>query len=435
MTGLNLTGNIAILGAGREGAAAFEYLEAHGHYDSLVVLTESRSGGEEEARLEAKGVLLIGPFGEAGLESFDVLVRSPGVSIYRESLQAALGAGVRMVTPTSIWFAENPDANTIVITGTKGKSTTASLLTHMLKSAGLPARLAGNIGTPLLACPAEDVDWWVIELSSYQLADLEAQPSIGVLLNLATDHLDWHGSKARYHADKLRLADLVPAGGLVLNRNDPELSTRFAGRSDVTWFDRDFSEPAVEMPPSLPGKHNRANLAACLAVTRKLDMDDADVLADLDGFEGLPHRLQTIGKAGGVQFVDDSISTAPVATIAALESFDLQRVILLVGGMERGVEWAPHVEEIAKHPPAAMVALPDNGPRIIEDLEKAGFKPELGSVEAENLQEAVGHAWNLAGDDAVILLSPGAPSFPQFKNFEDRGRQFAEFCGNLARNT
>jgi len=428
---LNLSGRIAILGAGREGLAAFEHIAAKGSDANLVVITESLAGGEKEAGLLAQGVLHVSPFSQAGLGSYDVLVRSPGVSAYRNCLVAAASAGARIVTPSSIWFAGNPDAKTIVITGTKGKSTTAALLAHLLGSAGISVQLAGNIGTPLLACKDQDVDWWVIELSSYQLADLEARPSLGVLLNLATDHLDWHGTEARYHADKLRLAELVSPDGLVANRSDARLRTALADHAEVTWFDGAHGAQAVRMPPSLPGRHNRANLAACLAVTRKLGLDDAAVLPGLDGFKGLPHRLRSVGFVNGIEFVDDSISTAPIATVAALESFSSRKVILLVGGYERGIDWLPYAEDIAKHPPAALIALPDNGPRIIRVLENAGIKPELGSVEAENLADAVEIAGKLAPDGSVVLLSPGAPSFPRFKNYEDRGHQFAKICSEL----
>lgn len=432
-TEFSLSGRIAILGAGREGIAAYEHIATKYTDVNLVVIAESLTGTRKEAELLAQGVLHVSPLGKADLGSYDFVVRSPGVSAYRDCLLNAVRAGARIVTPSSIWFAENPDAKTIVISGTKGKSTTASLLAHLLTSAGLNVQLAGNIGTPLLACTDADVDWWVIELSSYQLADLEARPSIGVLLNLASDHLDWHGTEARYHMDKLRLAELVPAGGLIANQADPKLRSVLADRADMSWFDGDSSEPAVNMPKSLPGKHNRANLAACLAVTRKLGLEDAAVLSGLGGFKGLPHRLERVGFVGGVEFVDDSISTAPLATVAALESFASRKVILLAGGFERGIDWVPYVEKIAEHAPSAVIALPDNGPRIVKTLENAGIKPELGSVVADNLAQAVVLACKLAPDGAVVLLSPGAPSFPHFKNYEDRGRRFAEYCSEMGR--
>jgi len=430
-----LKGRIAILGSGREGLAAFDYITALGTAESLEIITEGRSGRGREAELDQRGLLTVCPFGDADLESFDWLIRSPGVSPYRRSLEAAAKSGVRFSTPSTLWFHAHPDAKTIAITGTKGKSTTAALLAHLLRHLGLRVELAGNIGTPLLACDDSGVDWWVIELSSYQTTDLEARPTLGVLLNLGTDHLDWHGSEARYRYDKLRLADLVEPGGLLANRDDPVLRAGLEGRPAVDWFSPDLvdtvlgREQGFTMPPSLPGRHNRVNVAACLAVLGRLGLDAEKAVEPLDSFEGLPHRLQRLDWAGGVEFIDDSISTAPVALVAALEALRDRTVILLAGGLDRGIDWGPYAREIRQHPPAALITMPNNGSLIAAALEKAGVKPELGTIVAESLEDAVEKARGIAPEEAVVLLSPGAPSFPQFRDFEDRGRQFARFCG------
>ena len=428
-TELNIRGRIGILGAGREGMAAFEHLRKAHPQNDITVISEALTGNQNEAVLRDLGVLKVCPFDEAGLDEYDWLIRSPGISCYRRCLQRASAAGVGMTTPSNIWFDQHPLASTIVITGTKGKSTTAALLAHLLKSAGLKTRLAGNIGTPLLGCDDEDVDWWVVELSSYQLADLQAQPTIGVLLNLATDHLDWHGTEARYHADKLRLAGLVRAGDLIANGSDSNLRKALAKHELVQWFDgHDDDLAVITMPVSLPGRHNRENLAACMAVLQKLGIRPGQVSKSLAGFEGLPHRLKSVGEFNGVEYVNDSISTAPVATIAALEAYRDRQVILLIGGFERGIDWDSYAERFQQHPPLAMVALPDNGPGIVRALEKRGIKPELGTVVSQNLAQAMEYARQLAPPGSVVLLSPGAPSFPQFKDYEDRGQQFAALC-------
>lgn len=420
-----LEGRIAILGSGREGLSAFEYLRELGTASSLELITEGLSGRPKEAELQAAGVLKVGPFDEAGLENYDLLIRSPGVSPYRAPIEAAIESGVRVTTPSSIWFRAHPDARTVAITGTKGKSTTSALLTHLLQAQGLRVRLAGNIGTPLLECDDKDVDWWVIEMSSFQVADLDGRPTIGLLLNLATDHLDWHGSEARYRADKLRLAELVRADGLIANGSDPVLRDALARHEAVEWFSGEGNAVGITMPASLPGKHNRANLAACLAVLGKLGLDRGKALSDLESFVGLPHRLQNLGSEGGLQFINDSISTAPVATLAALEALAGRKVVLLVGGYDRGIDWQPYAEAMRAHPPAGIIAMPDNGPKILLALRKAGVSPELGMAEVNNLEAAVERARKIAPPGAVVLLSPGAPSFPHFRDYEDRGRRFA----------
>lgn len=421
---------IAILGSGREGLAAYDYLLARGAGERVRILTENLSGRGRESELLADGVLHVGPFEAAELERYDLLIRSPGVSRYRDCLQRAVDAGAEVTTPTSIWFRAHPDARTIVVTGTKGKSTTAALLAHLMSAQGVRVRLAGNIGTPLLTCDDHDVGWWVIELSSFQISDLEGRPTIGVVLNLSSDHLDWHGSEVRYRADKLRLAELVEAGGLIANGDDAVLREALQARGDVTWFgygvggDATGDIGSMPMPQSLPGRHNRANLAACLAVMDRIGLDRTRVPEGLATFEGLPHRLQRLGEVDGVEYINDSISTAPVATVAALEALADRAVVLLVGGLDRGIDWAPHAQAMQANPPLGVVALPDNGARIVQALRSAGIEPRAGVVEVESLEAAVAAARRMAPKGGVVLLSPGAPSFPHFRDYEDRGEQF-----------
>ncbi len=419
-----LAGRIGILGSGREGLAAFDYITALGSAERVEIITEGLTGREREAALQAAGSLKVCPFGKANLASYDLLVRSPGVSVYRQPLQDAKMAGVRITTPSSIWFDAHPDARTIVITGTKGKSTTASLLTHMLAHMAWNVRLAGNIGTPLIACRDDaGVDWWVIELSSFQITDLEASPTMGILLNLSADHLDWHGDAQRYHRDKLRLAALVGAGGLLANRDDAVLRAALQEGPEVKWFSASDAAD-IDMPVALPGKHNRSNLSACLAAIEKLGLDRGAAIDSLTTFEGLPHRLQRIGECHGVRYIDDSISSAPVATVAALQALEGEDVVLLAGGFDRDIDWLPYAEALRANPPLAVVGMPDNGPRILAALEAAGVRPKLGTASASDLAEAVACARGMAPGGAIILLSPGAPSFPHFRDYEDRGAQF-----------
>ncbi len=203
---------MAILGAGREGQAAYAWLRKTLPHKALTLLVESPADPAFLGCLRPGDCLVHEALNAARLQSFDMLIRSPGISIYRQPLRAALDAGVRITTASNLWFAAHPSAQTICITGTKGKSTTSALVAHLLQSCGCQVRLAGNIGLPLLACDDQGVDWWVIELSSYQIADLEAAPTIAVILNFSPEHLDWHGSESVYRRDKLRLADLARQG-------------------------------------------------------------------------------------------------------------------------------------------------------------------------------------------------------------------------------
>jgi UDP-N-acetylmuramoylalanine--D-glutamate ligase len=439
-----VNGRVAILGIGREGQAARRYLRAVYPAIQLTLVAEAAPDRDFLEQLTENDYLLTGPLAEAGLESFDILVRSPGISPYRSSIQRARAAGASLTTPSKLWFAAHPGQNTICITGTKGKSTTSALLEHMLESCGYRVRLAGNIGLPLLACDDQDVDWWVIELSSYQLTDLEAEPTISVILNLSSDHLDWHGNEQTYRADKLRLATLAGRRPLIANASDPVLSEALSGYSNAVWFN---SKPAfrveqgklfdgethlpVLLPEGLPGVHNLSNIAAALTVLRAIGAKLSVGIHSIASFSCLPHRLQTIGERAGVRFVSDSISSAPVATVAALEAFSGQMVTLLVGGLDRGLDWAPYMGKISAHLPHAIIGIPDNGPRIIREMQRANISPEGGLHESRDLAEAVTLAQQLTLAGGIVLLSPGAPSFPRFDDYRDRGRQFT-LCAGLS---
>lgn len=433
---------IAILGAGREGQAAYTWLHAKLPRAELTLVAESPADDAFVAGLHAGDSLFVEPLHADRLRSFDVLIRSPGISPYREALRLARDVGVRITTPSSLWFAAHPAARSICITGTKGKSTTAALVAHMLQACGLEVRLGGNIGLPLLACDDHAVDWWVIELSSYQIADLEAAPTIALILNLSPEHLDWHGSEEIYRRDKLRLADLVMEGRLIVNAFDPGLVNHFADATNVSWFNtteglysigkqvfRRQELLPVDMPGGLPGRHNLHNTVAALSVANAVGVDLREAAGAVSEFKSLPHRLQSLGQLAGVTYVNDSIATTPVATLAALEALQGQAIILIVGGMDRGIDWSCHADAFLEWPPAAVIGLPANGPQIISVLRQAGFSPPRGYHEAVDLPAAMAKVRELVIDGDTVLLSPGAPSFPQFIDFRDRGQAFARLSG------
>lgn len=435
-------GSIAILGIGREGQVAWGYLRERYPEKKLTLIAEEQADPEFTERLTENDSLVIAPLSEAGLGSFDVLVRSPGISLYRKSIQQAIENNVKIVTPSSLWFADHPNEKTICVTGTKGKSTTSALLAHMLHACGFQVRLAGNIGLPLLACEDRAVDWWVVELSSYQLADLQAAPDISVILNLSTEHLDWHGSVERYHRDKLRLVSLAADNPVVANAGDPVLKAALGGRKNVIWFNSGSgiqasasglreggNELRAIIPEGLPGVHNLSNLAAALSALRLTGADLQPALESLRDFSGLAHRLQTLGKRDDRQFVNDSISSTPFATVAALEAFSGREVTLIVGGLDRGLDWTPYMSSFRGLLPCAVIGIPDNGPRIVRQMKDLGLAPLKGLHESATLSDAVELAKGLTPRGGIVLLSPGAPSFPQFRDYRDRGRKFAQLCG------
>jgi len=215
---------VGILGLGREGQAARDYMRSVFSELELTLICESPPERDFAAQLGEKDRLITGPLSRARLERFDLLVRSPGISPYRPAVQAAMKAGVEITTPSNLWFSAHPGEKTICVSGTKGKSTTSALIAHALRCCGYRVSLAGNIGRPLLSCRDKDVDWWVIELSSFQLTDLDAKPTVAVMLNLSEDHLDWHGSERVYRRDKLRLVELAGDSPVIVNASFARLN-------------------------------------------------------------------------------------------------------------------------------------------------------------------------------------------------------------------
>jgi UDP-N-acetylmuramoylalanine--D-glutamate ligase len=373
------------------------------------------------------------------LRECDVVVRSPGVSIYRPELAELREAGVPVTTATSLWLAERGGRNVVGITGTKGKSTTASLVAHLVRAAGGTAHLAGNIGVPvidLLGVPDEELV--VLELSSYQTADLAIGPEIAVVLNLYPEHLGWHGSHDRYYADKLRLLRLPGVRAAVLDAADERLASSAELPPDVAahrygrppgWNvvaegvarDGELVVPEANLP--LRGRHNALNVCGALATLDAAAITPPPLPDALAGFSALPHRLQPIAERNGVLWVDDSISTTPESALAALASFPDRDVVLIAGGEDRGQEHAALARKIAERG-AAVIGLPQTGARLVEAARSAGVTGER-ALEAPDLASAVALAAELAGATSVVLLSPAAPSYNAYRSFEERGAHFA----------
>lgn len=451
--------HVAILGMGREGRAVWRHIRQRYPNKPLSLFSESMIDEELAQQLDPLiDEIHIEPLDVTKLSRFDLLVRSAGISIYREELTQLRSMGVQFTTACNLWFEENPQAKTICISGSLGKSTTSSLVAHLLGRAGVSACLAGNIGRPMLDCNDEAVDWWVIELSSYQISDLVAKPDIVVLLNICEEHLDWHRGFENYKADKLRIAQLASDGTVIANYSDPVLIEKLCDYPAITWFNktgtwqagtravfrqsgqpgqRRFSDDEsstmnqehVDAPASLPGEHNMQNLAAALTVLDALGLDCSRPDEALSSFSGLPHRLQPIGVKDGISYVDDSISTTPFSVAAALQTLGNQDIVLLLGGMDRGLDWSEFAADLADRTPYAIVTMPDNGQRIFECLKASGIKPDGGLHATNGLREAVVLAQKLVPEEGCILLSPGAPSFPNFRDYEDRGQQFARYSG------
>jgi UDP-N-acetylmuramoylalanine--D-glutamate ligase len=426
---------VAIWGFGREGRAALVALQPRLPDSNLTVFCNDTEAADVHGAARAITALP----DAAALSAFDVVIKSPGIGAYRPEIIEAQHNGTLFTSGTALWFAEHPEARVIAVTGTKGKSTVSALIAHFLRALGRRTALAGNIGLPLLELldPPALPDWWVVELSSFQT---RAAPSVevGVVNNLYEEHLDWHGSRERYAADKLALADA--ARTLVVNTLQPELAARTTAHAHrITfgdaggWHVRDGaifrgSKRACEIADlPLPGEHNALNVCAALTAIEAVGEDAHVALRSIGSFRALPHRLQMLGERDGITWIDDSIATTPQATLEALASLASRAVTVLVGGHDRGLDWRAFADAAQRDPPHAILTMGANGGRIATMLGGAPGKYRLQSV--VTLRDAVIAAREITPRCGVILLSPGAPSFDQFRDYAERGRAFAELGG------
>ncbi len=427
---------VAIWGFGREGRAALAALREH--YPAQLFTLFCAAAEIDAARAFDPSLAVIGSEPDAAtLAGFDVVVKSPGISAYKPELLAAQARGTTVCSGTALWFAENPDAQVIAVTGTKGKSTTSAMLAHLARSLGVRTALAGNIGLPLLELRNQHADLWVIELSSFQTAEAGALV-LGVVTSLYEEHLDWHGSRERYVADKLRLAEV--SRQVLVNALQPHLLERTQahphrllfgqpqGWHVADGFIRRGSQNVFPLGQlAAPGLHNALNACAALAALAAVDVDALAAAPALGSFRPLPHRLQPLGERAGFHWVNDSISTTPQATLAALQSLPGRVVTVLVGGHDRGLDWTPFVEAMRAAPPHAIICMGSNGGRIEAALRAGDVSRAVMRV--DDLASAVSEARASTPQGGVILLSPGAPSFDQFKDYAQRGRRFAELAG------
>ncbi len=436
---------VAVLGCGRDTAAVLRHWPRKADLPRPPVLSEQPPAAEFAAAFAA-GALSIAPFEGHRLAAFDILIKSPGISPLHPAVAAARAAGARLVTPAALALAARGPAQVIAITGTKGKSTAASLLAAMLQAAGIDAVLGGNIGIPALDLLAGRHALWVLELSSYQLADLDERVEIGVILNLFPEHLDWHGSFAAYTRDKLRLAtlaDKVWAGAGVIAEQGPGIGlnaglnaalplTAKAGLHGTAAGIADgerLLRPAGCLP--LKGAHNRDNIAAMWQIARYLGVGDEAVGAALDRFTPLPHRMQVLGIYGGLTWIDDSISTTPWATLAAIEAFAGPPLTVLIGGFDRGVDWESALREMAKAGLNAVIGVGEHGARLAAALDGSERQWRGGLHKAADLPAAVAIAAAVTPPGGTVLLSPGAPSFDRYADYQARGAHFAELAAGL----
>ncbi|WP_270044097.1 UDP-N-acetylmuramoyl-L-alanine--D-glutamate ligase [Solirubrobacter ginsenosidimutans] len=433
-------GPFLVLGLARSGVAAARALTDRGQ---RVVATDARTVSDEvRAALLAMGAEVRD--GEAGADLLDdiaTVVKSPGVPREAPLVATALIQGVEVIGELELgWrLLEN---EFIALTGSNGKTTTVELIGHIHRTAGLPVTVAGNVGTALTSLPGTlDPDAVVVcEASSFQLEDTFAfAPDAAVLLNLAEDHLDRHGTFENYRAAKLAVFAHQPPGALAVVPAGLALDDAGGAATRITFGDgagpdlahRDGTLywrgerllAAAEI--RLRGPHNRENAMAAAGVCLARGLDPAAVREALRTFTGVAHRLEEIATVGGVAFVNDSKATNVASAEVAIRSFE-RGVHLIAGGSEKGSDFAPLAEPV-KARCEGVYLIGETAPRLHAALTSTGVPID----DAQNLERAFAHAVAAAGPGDVVLLSPACASYDQYRSYEERGEHFRDLVAQL----
>jgi UDP-N-acetylmuramoyl-L-alanine---L-glutamate ligase len=456
---------VGVWGLGREGQASLRKLRALG---VEPVLVDDQPSGP--------AVLATGDGGLAALERCDVVVKTPGLSRYRPEVVRLAGLGIPVVGGLGLWLAGADLRRVLCVTGTKGKSTTSSIAGHLLSGLGYRCMVGGNIGAaPYDPDHAGDFDYWVIEVSSYQATDLPCSPPVYAVTSLHPDHLDWHGGVEQYYRDKLSACSQPGAELTVANGDSDVLRAHAALLGPRVEWVSEHDDPGRDWtaPLGLPGRHNRRNALIARRCLTAMGVpgaaDDARLRAAAAGYQMLPSRLTPVGTVGGVTFIDDSLSTNVLPTLAALDAFPGRRIALIVGGHDRGIDYAPLAAGVlARDAPTYVLTLPDSGPRIRAQVEAAqrtaspsaappqrhetgiparsnaldpGFHTSgtgpassgfAGLTDCPDLDAAVAGGFRWAQPDGLVLLSPAAPSFGHFKDYRDRAEAFVRAVRGLS---
>jgi UDP-N-acetylmuramoyl-L-alanine---L-glutamate ligase len=461
---------VAVWGAGVEGTAALAFVARHCEPSEVFAVVDDSE--PEHRTLTVAGTTFDvwssgGARGRARLRDATVVLKSPGVSPYHGPLHQLVGAGAatadrRDVTGgTALWFAEAAARgwldHTIGVTGSKGKSTTSSLIAHLLRGFGRDVTLAGNVGrAPLdlldeaLRNPQMPVGRIVLELSSFQSAEVNNSPAVGVLTTLFPEHLDWHETIDRYYADKFNLF-AHGCGAVVANLANPEIAVRAGMLASMVAYGTPagvhVTGEQIVAPGGHPlvsrahiplrGLHNAVNVCGAVAAIQQagVDLNTSQQLAilgaSLRSFQPLAHRLEVVGEVEGRTVVDDSLSTAPQAAVAALGAYADRPVAIIVGGHDRGLDYTALAEAVSgRELPCWVFGVPESGKRIVDVIrESVPANPHVRLAVVDEFDDAVVAARAAVPVGGVLLLSPAAPSFGRFKDYRERGMHFRRLLG------
>ena len=437
---------IALIGFGLEAKSAYDYFKSIDQNNTFEIYDEN-----PKSKIELpNGVKFFGDFHDFSKIQADLIVRTPAVNPSR------LPKSAKITSVTNLFFEKCP-APIIGVTGSKGKGTVSSFIAEILRAAGLKVYLVGNIGLPALneLSEIQKDDAVIYELSSFQLWDAQKSPHIAVLNNLEVDHLDVHDGFEDYVAAKMNIAKnqtendffIFNAENPIVLKNVENLKNQLKAElqpfqdynlahiqeNHFLWGDEVLFETNIL---KIPGEHNQKN--ACAAMIATFDFlcekgfENEEIFdfwrEGLSKFAGLPHRLKFVREFEGVRFYDDSIATTPGSAIAALNSFEKPKILIL-GGSNKGADLSGLIEKIAKMPEQELrkvILMGAESEKLAQKLISSGFERFINLGAKTNMQEVVKTAFENAKSGNVVILSPAHASFDMFKSYVDRGEQFVE---------
>lgn len=428
---------VLLLGFGREGRALCRRIKEVGGYQALGISDANPLSDAPE------GVSLhIGADYQAAMADYDIVFKSPGIVLKPEYQPEKLTC--RVTSLTELFLTAYRD-QCIGITGTKGKSTTSSLLYHVLHEAGVPSVLGGNIGIPTAELYEQITPETVIvmEIGVHQLEYNHVSPKTAVFLNLYEEHLDHYGTFEYYAYCKENIYRNQRPGDLLIC-GEPSLPVEGDCQADVLRVAKNDTNADVslldgntmfyrgetcEIPAdiALTGEHNRYNCAVVYALAKRLGLPDSQITDGIRSFQPLPHRLSPIGTYHGIRWVDDSISTACETCIQALNSLPDTDTVL-IGGMDRGINYTQLLDYLADSPVPHIILMSDSGRRIRNEAETYPESLRNRMQYAEDLPEAVALAKRITEKGRICLMSPAAASYNVYQNFEKRGEHFRQLA-------
>jgi UDP-N-acetylmuramoylalanine--D-glutamate ligase len=411
---------VGLYGYGVEGRAAAARLD---HVADLVIVDQADGLGTE--------VLVASRGGLEELLTCDVVLKSPGIPRRREDVVNLERHDVTVTSALNLWLHDVDRTRVVAVTGTKGKSTTTALITFFLAALGLEAQRLGNIGQPPYD-PSVDTStgWLVLEVSSFQAVDLDVAPAVIVVTSLGSDHVDWHGSLEQYRSDKLSLTRATGPHHTLIADSATLRDSRdqIGGEVDIVAPDTTGLAQAL----GLIGAHNDSNVALALRAVETLTGVKATTLRQTvqsvaESFTPLRGRLTLVAtedlNGARVRYVDDGLATSVLPAVAALEVFADEPVALIAGGFDRGVEYGELAEAIvSRDQPTTLITSGNAGLRISDEVRSR--RRDLVQHSADSMLEAVEIARAALEHGGVVLLSPAAPSFDRYRNWEERSEDF-----------